>query len=687
MFEGVRASLARAISPNTALVNPYTVISEHQPDTPIYTEMTVRKATREGYKISVYVYRAVRTIVQAASAIPWIILDKNSEPMENHELGEVLKNPCPEFSGQDLMEIKIAHLLLVGNALWMPIIIRGKIREIWPVMPDLVAPIPSNVRGEWLKGWQVYGIEEQPIVPPSTFIHFMQMDPGNLYWGTSPLIAAARTIDTDNEAQDTQKVSMQNRATPDGVFTHESVLTAEQFEEAQRQVHEKFMLKSKRREPWVLGAGAKWNQMSMTPVEMDYVLSRLHGLRDIAGAFGISPIFLGDLEQSSYNNMMEARKALYEDVVIPLLDDTKSTLNLRIKSMYPEIGMISYDVSKVAALRGDFNKKVESAKNLFGMGVPFEEINAKLELGFEEFEGWDVGYLPFNLTPSGTQPVQESEEDIEKNEPWFKELRERVASMTKALNLDTEEKKIIHWKRIDDRRIGWSKVIAKKVEPLYIAEGKKVVKAYIGSGSAGVEAAIKGSKKDWTDLIKSVSYALIEDFGNEIAEDLDGEPSKGEFPTELRWIFDPFSAAVNAWIAKHAAESVTSILKTSIIDVHRIIQKGVADGIGTQKIAKSLRKFYDEKSAWKAMRVARTETSMAAGYGQREAALQSGVVKTHSWISSRDDRVRDSHIRADDGQAIPLSQRFKNGLLYPGDSAGGPGEIVYCRCVESFGTK
>ena len=87
---------------------------------------------------------------------------------------------------------------------------------------------------------------------------------------------------------------MQNRATPDGVFTHESILTPEQFEEARRQIRENFLAKTKKREPWVLGAGAKWNQMSMTPVEMDFIASRLANLRGIAAAFGLDPWWLGD---------------------------------------------------------------------------------------------------------------------------------------------------------------------------------------------------------------------------------------------------------------------------------------------------------------------------------------------------------------------------------------------------------
>uniref|UniRef100_A0A6M3KVV8 Putative portal protein n=1 Tax=viral metagenome TaxID=1070528 RepID=A0A6M3KVV8_9ZZZZ len=423
MLETLRARLALAVLPRQKADNrngpsPFQIISTQPANIPVYSDMTVRKSTREGYKLSVYVYRAVRTIIQAASAVPWVVLDDKGEQIEDHPLTEVLKNPNPVFSGQDMIEFLIGHLELVGNALWQPIIVGNKVKEIWPVMPDLVQPIPSDVPGEWLKGWQVTEANGRlQIVEPNRFIHFMQIDPGNPYWGMGPLLAAARTIDTDNEAQDTQKISMQNRATPDGVFTHEDILTLEQFEEARRQIREQYLAKNRRREPWVLGAGTKWNQMSLTPVEMDFIASRLANLRGIAAAFGIDPWWLGDKSASTYNNVEEARKALYEVVVLPMLDDIKATLNLRIAPMYGNI-VIAYDTSKVAALRADYSKKVEQAKSLWSMGVPFDKINSRLEMGFEEFPGWDVGYLPFTLAPAGTSgPIAPAVEGAAAGEP------------------------------------------------------------------------------------------------------------------------------------------------------------------------------------------------------------------------------------------------------------------------------
>ena len=85
----------------------------------------------------------------------------------------------------------------------------------------------------------------------------------------------------------------------------------------------------------------------------------------MAAAIGIDPWWVGDREYSTYNNVAEARKGLYEDVGIPMLDDIKATLNLKIAPLYGEDIEINYDLSNVAALREDYSEKVTQAQTLW----------------------------------------------------------------------------------------------------------------------------------------------------------------------------------------------------------------------------------------------------------------------------------------------------------------------------------
>jgi hypothetical protein len=50
------------------------------------------------------------------------------------------------------------------------------------------------------------------------------------------------------------------------------------------------------------------------------------------------------------------------------------------------------------------------------------------------------------------------------------------------------------------------------------------------------------------------------------------------------------------------------------------------------------------------------------------------------WISSRDDRVRDSHAMVD-GEIRALHEGFSNGLLYPNAPGAPAREVCGCRCA------
>jgi HK97 family phage portal protein len=673
MFNKARERVANRILPVKAAAPksaPYNVFSQRTPGVAVYSDLTIRRATRDGYKLSLYVYRAVRTIVQSASGIPWIVLDKDGEVIEGHPFTEAWARPNAFFSGQDNMEYLTAHLKLVGNAIIQPIMVQGQPKEFWVCMPDLIHPVPSKDPSKWIDGYQVTesdGSQRAQLAPPETFVHFLQFNPGDPYWGIGDLQAAARTVDTDNEMQDTQKVSMQNRGTPDGVFVSDVAMTQEQWEEAQRQVKEKYTNKKSRREPWILGAGYKWYQMSLTPVEMDFINSRLRNADDIATAFGLDPWWLGDRRASTYNNVVEAKKALYELVIVPLLDDIKATLNLKIAPLYGDNITIAYDLSGVTALREDFGAKVDQAGKMFAMGIPVSQANSVLKLGLEEFPGWENSYLPFSLNPVGvTQNVTET-----------------PIKSTKMLNMN-DEQKAKHWQRIDTRRSSWYPIAEKKLKTVYDSQSSAVMKAVEGkdpsSMASAATEAIKSLTPKWEKVLTAVDVAVAEDFGKETLDTLKPKSMvvKGEHKA-----LDFSTAAMQQWLTDHIATSVGSILETEIAGAKAIIEKGITDGLGSYDISKQLRQFYDEGEKWKAMRTARTEVGAAAGQGQREAAAQSGYVTKKQWIATMDDRVRDAHANIN-GEVKGFDELYSNGLMNPGDTNGEPAEFINCRCAEGY---
>jgi len=78
--------------------------------------------------------------------------------------------------------------------------------------------------------------------------------------------------------------------------------------------------------------------------------------------------------------------------------------------------------------------------------------------------------------------------------------------------------------------------------------------------------------------------------------------------------------------------------------------------------------------------IARNEVARAQNYLLAQEARAAGAKKIR-WVSSKDERVRDSHQAPVDGEVVEFGQQFSNGLRWPHDHEGSPEEVINCRCT------
>jgi F like protein/ADP-ribosyltransferase exoenzyme len=89
----------------------------------------------------------------------------------------------------------------------------------------------------------------------------------------------------------------------------------------------------------------------------------------------------------------------------------------------------------------------------------------------------------------------------------------------------------------------------------------------------------------------------------------------------------------------------------------------------------------------RAQTIARTEAGMAAnGASLAAAQLVDDPTMRKRWLATHDTRTREAHRHAD-GQMVPLTAPFMVGgepLMFPGDPAGSPSNIINCRCAIGY---
>lgn len=125
------------------------------------------------------------------------------------------------------------------------------------------------------------------------------------------------------------------------------------------------------------------------------------------------------------------------------------------------------------------------------------------------------------------------------------------------------------------------------------------------------------------------------------------------------------------------------VQKWSKAKINSSITQAILQGEAINAVAKRLRKVTDMD--YKAsIRNARTMVGSAQNAGHQrsyERAEKMGVQLSKVWLATLDMRTRHTHAVMD-GEAVAVTEKFSNGLLYPKDPNGAPSEIYNCRCRQ-----
>jgi HK97 family phage portal protein len=659
------------------------LVGNSQNGMPHYNTWNVDRATKEGYKASTWVYACVRRLSDQAASVPLVVWKKSGvrkvewRRTKEHPLELLLQRPNPRMTGLGLNKSMTTYLNLAGNNFWYVVEVNGSPVELWPLRPDRVAPIPSKT--DFISGYE-YNIEGHiSRFSANDIVHFTFFDPGDDFLGMSPLQAAAKIVDTDNEARDWNKNSMENRAVPPGGLSTDANLSDPQFDRLNNEIKDKYSGSRNARKPILLEAGLKWQSFAMSPVEMDFIESRKFNVTEICSSFGVDPILIGFNEKSSYNNYETAKKALWEDTIIPNLEDIVARINHDLTPRFGDQFWVQPDLSDVPALQEKFDDKVKAGKELWQMGVPFSKINERLELGMDDVPDADVQWVPVNMIPMNQQ--EEEEDDVEENPKSF------GSASLKLFNLQTNEQRTEHWKSFERVRQGWYRSIEKRTKKQFKEEQKAIKKA-IGDSTDGLTVrlskAIKKQDKSWAKFLTQVNIDVTQDFGKRANE---GFKSIEVFETKD---FDVFKEGIKLWIAENVGEKVKEILETTLDDLKSEIETAIDEGETIPEIASKVAKLYDGYQGYRSTLIARTEVISSSNAGSHFAAEQTGLKLKKSWLATSGKRTRQWH-KAANGQTKKIDEPFVvkgEKLMFPGDTTLGASgnNIIQCRCTQTYET-
>lgn len=382
---------------------------------PQFQKWDTETAIEMGLKASAVFYACVNRRAQAVAAVPWKACRKQRDgslvEAPDSPLQALINRPNPDFSWAELMEHMSHHIDLAGNAYWS--IIRagneGRPVEVWPLLPQGIKIQGGRTQLIDFYRYQLRGITRD--IQQQDMVHVKTVNPNDFIFGMPTIQAAGRAVDMDREASMWQLNSMHNRGISDYAIIIDPDTSPEQIARLKELHKEKQAGSTNARQPFLTTRDIK--TLNQTAVELDFVASREKVWAEICSAMGVPGPMINLMENATLANAETSRRIFWVDTIVPLLRMIKGQLQVQLARQFGPEWVIDYDTSDVEALREDYGKKLEEARALFAMGVPFNTINEKLQLGLDPIPGGDVGYLPSSLLPTDFDREQPQPETVE----------------------------------------------------------------------------------------------------------------------------------------------------------------------------------------------------------------------------------------------------------------------------------
>lgn len=353
----------------------------------------------EGFRDNPTVRACIKAKQRAAIECPVILVNEKYEVVERHPLLDLLKRPNLMQSWEQLLVQLIGSHDIGGEGDLLKIGV-GQRLELWPLRPDWLEI--ASTQGGIPATWRYTPSEENepgsPRIYPSTEIMVWQeYNPLSRWRGLSPLFSAAYSIDTLNEYAKSNKAMLENGMTPSGVLWTEQEVGDTAFKRLQEQFTGKYAGSKNSGKPIILEGGLKWQGMSFSPRDMEFVSGKKLSQQDICQALNVPPQIIGMDGSQTFANYEQARAAFYEDEVIPLVNDLLASLQRWLGPDFkiPSGWQLRVDVDAITALeprRAERNKNIDSMSSL--------RVNEKRQaMGYKDVDGGEVILVDSNKIP------------------------------------------------------------------------------------------------------------------------------------------------------------------------------------------------------------------------------------------------------------------------------------------------
>jgi HK97 family phage portal protein len=433
----------------------------------------------EGYRKNATIYSLINIITKAASTIPINVYQKVNDnelkryksmssglvdgsilhkanlikkqalvELEDTDLHRLLERPNPAQSYASFISELIAFGKLTGNRYIYGIGPDtgnnvGKFQELY-VMPSQVMEIISGGMFDPVKEYRVE-YNGAYSIPAEQMCHIKDFNPyydgtGSHLYGQSPLRAGLRSLTTNNEAVQTGVKYLQNQTARGILMSDEGDLNEVQAQQLKDKFRQNFQGSNNAGDVIITPKKLSWVNFGLNASDISLLEQYNASIKDLCNIYSVPSVLLNNDKASTYNNVKEAKKALYQNCVIPELIKIRDELNRWLTPKYGEKLYIDFDFSVVPELQEEMDKVVDQMTKAWWISP--NEKRESMSYAQEENEALNDFYIPANLIPMSNNdidiPLPQPIEDEEKNIDQIQIQKDEVRGMTDVFTTQQE---------------------------------------------------------------------------------------------------------------------------------------------------------------------------------------------------------------------------------------------------------
>jgi HK97 family phage portal protein len=630
---------------------------------------------KDPYKDNIWVYSAIKALATNMSSVPFCFYSKDEwggkkDKLKGTKFTKILSNPNEYMDFSLLLKFTVTFQEAYGSVFWILSSDRYTMEPIkdpydepeaiYVIDPRCVKAVTTNGVHT---GWNIANGSASKFYHTWQLVRFYDVSTDGILHSMPACYPARQSIQMDMQAREFNLNYFLYGADIGGVlkYTGEEVYTEPQLREYQTLFDSRYAGASNRGKTPILANGFSYEPIRVSQKDMDYVNTLKMSREEIVAAYGVPKHILSLYEDTNYATAQVADRAFWMNSILPRMTQIANTLNRVVFKLEPFL--LSFDFTKVEALKADLSAKLVNARKLYDLGYPVNWVNEHLNLGMpvieEEWASEPVDARLFVQGITQSNDGGDKEDDTSDDKDKDKEKK----SVVKSTYHETYERRVMgpdavpFAKRITSYLIELRNEVIRNVDSLSKSVNKADYKLF--------------DKKKWDKKIMDKAEPYIKSTASRALKHLSVEI--GGFGS-----FSPSSSEV-ADAIKRTTVRITDTNDTIETKLRTSLGEGIKNGETEAELKERVRDVFKVEFT-RVNDIVRTEQGMSASSVRMEAIKQEGLKKV--WSTSADDEVREDHIAFGATGPMDVDEEYTSGLKFPQDpDCSDASQIVNCRCI------